>query len=138
MSATLNSTPHFGKMIRAARKAKGWSQEYLANRLGVSQSNVHKQETRQYPPFQSEKLPVICNLLSLELPTKNFPKATSGRSDGNQESSLTDGLSLSGLSDLQKACLKRAHALMAKGHLTDAFCLNLLVEWKNLSEEVAQ
>ena len=38
--------------LRAIRKRKGWSQEWLARELGVSFQTIHRWETGKFEPSQ--------------------------------------------------------------------------------------
>lgn len=67
---------HFGKQIEAAREAKGWRQEDLAERLEVTQQAVAKWEAQESPPFRSRSLKELCEILGLEPPVLLNPFQT--------------------------------------------------------------
>ena len=57
---------NIGEKIAAARKAKGWSQEDLGWKVGVSTQAVSKWENNQSEP-DKDHLVMLSNLLGLSL-----------------------------------------------------------------------
>ncbi|AYO83682.1 helix-turn-helix domain-containing protein [Methylobacterium brachiatum] len=63
----------FGEAVREAREKKGWSQEFLAARVGATQSTIDRIESGA--TRRSRVLPDIAAALDLELPGVSKPTA---------------------------------------------------------------
>ena len=55
---------HFGDRIYKARKAKGFSQEYLAELVGVSRQTISQWENDKFQP-NNDNIDVLCRVLDL-------------------------------------------------------------------------
>ncbi|MCC7301814.1 MAG: helix-turn-helix transcriptional regulator [Bacteroidia bacterium] len=67
---------HIGRKIRIVRQLKGYSQEYMAMRLGVSQNAYSKME-RGRIGLKNARVIAISNIL--EIPTYNLLKVNESR-----------------------------------------------------------
>jgi DNA-binding Xre family transcriptional regulator len=56
-----------GELLIAARIAKGWTQRELAQRLGVHETQVSRDERNTYHAITSERLHRLCEVLGLHL-----------------------------------------------------------------------
>ena len=55
---------HFGDRIYKARKAKGFSQEYLAGLVGVSRQTISQWENDKFQP-NNDNIDTLCQVLNL-------------------------------------------------------------------------
>ena len=55
---------HFGERIYKARKAKGFSQEYLAGLVGVSRQTISQWENDKFQP-NNDNIDMLCQVLNL-------------------------------------------------------------------------
>ena len=55
---------HFGDRIYKARKAKGFSQEYLAGLVGVSRQTISQWENDKFQP-NNDNIDMLCQVLNL-------------------------------------------------------------------------
>ena len=78
-----------GRKIRVVRQLKGYSQEYMAMRLGVSQNAYSKME-RGKIKVKNERLQTITGIL--EIPTHNLYKITEAKFMLNDREELYAGL----------------------------------------------
>lgn len=60
---------NIGEIIRAGRLGKNWSQQELADRLGVHKQSVYRWENNQGSP-DMETFKKICNVLGLQIDVK--------------------------------------------------------------------
>ncbi|MDZ7772199.1 MAG: helix-turn-helix transcriptional regulator [Balneolaceae bacterium] len=56
--------PSIGRWLIGLRIAKGWTQEELANRLGVSQAQVSRDENNEYHGISVEKAQKILDVFN--------------------------------------------------------------------------
>lgn len=72
----------FGEMVREAREHRGWSQEFLAARVGATQSTIDRIESGA--TRRSRILPEIAAALDLQIPGVSKPQQNSASSNLNR------------------------------------------------------
>jgi DNA-binding Xre family transcriptional regulator len=65
--APVSSLAQIGQMLIALRIARGWSQRELADRLGVSESQVSRDERNEYHAIQVDRAQRIFDILGVQV-----------------------------------------------------------------------
>lgn len=89
---TLRNLNSLGRWLIGARIAKGWSQKELAQRLGVSEAQVSRDERNEYHGIKVDRAQAILEAMDFQFAmNEDGPAAfSSGRSAGASEAAMFD------------------------------------------------